>query len=251
MGENYDGIRELFQKGDTDIVIDGSKKQAVLEQAELFSAMQENHASVSGNKWQLLKSQVYYMDKTILTVHLMACLATVLLGGWKYWSEVSMIVSGVLGALSLMEVGGMFCARMTELEETCYFNVKQLVVFHMAFSGIISLTALFAAFLSAGLRQGSGIVKTGLYTLVPFVFTECLCMTILLMGIGRKNLLILVAAGIFSVFFWGVLSSIPGVYEVSAMAFWGMALAAGSGILAIQTKRFFDALDKGEILCAD
>lgn len=251
MMENYDDIRELFLKSDKDIIIDSSKKQAVMEKAAVLHKIQDRHMAVSDNKWKLLKCQIYYMDKTILILHLIFCLATVLLGSWQYWSEVSMIVSGVLGALSLLEVGGMFCARMTELEETCYFNVRQLVVFHMAFSGIVSLTALFAAFVSAGLRQGLVIMKTGLYTLVPFVFTECLCMTILLMGIGRKNLLILVAAGIFSSFFWGVLSSIPGVYEMSAMAFWGMALAAGSGILAIQTKRFFNALDKGEILCTD
>ena len=140
---------------------------------------------------------------------------------------------------------------MTELGESCYFNLLQLTAFQMAYSGLISLVTLLLTTVSASLKYQLDIMKIGLYILVPFVFTECICMTIMIMGIGRRNLLPIVAVGIFSALFWGVLTAIPGLYEASALVFWGIALIAGTGILIIQVMRFFRALDKGEIVCAD
>ena len=162
-----------------------------------------------------------------------------------------MIVSGALGALSLLEVGNLFSSGMTELGESCYFNVHQIAAFQMVYSGLISLTALLVTTVFTGLKYQLRIMEISIYILVPFVFTECICMTVMLMEIGRRNLLMLVAAGIFSILFWSVLASIPRLYEASALFFWGVALIAGIGILAVQIRRFFSALDKGEILCAD
>ncbi len=162
-----------------------------------------------------------------------------------------MIFACVLGALSLLEISNMLFSGMTELEESCYFNVRQIVVFRMTCSGIISLAALLAAFVSAGMKSKTSVVETGLYMLVPFVFTECVCMTVMVTEIGRRSKMFSVAAGIFSMLFWGVLSTIPSLYETSTFAFWGIAFFAGTGILAIQTKRFFDALEKGDILCVN
>lgn len=162
-----------------------------------------------------------------------------------------MIVSGALGALSLLEVGNLFFSGMTELGESCYFNVRQLAAFQMVYSGVLSLVALMLATVSAGLKYQLDLMRTGLFILVPFVFTECICLTVIILEVGRRNLLLIVAVGIFSALFWGVLASIPELYEASALAFWGVALMAGIGILAVQVRRFFNALDKGEILCAD
>lgn len=249
MSERYDDIKELFAKCDDGIMVDAAKKQAARNQ--ITKLVRKQAVSAPRSKWQILKSQVCYMDKSVLTVHMAACLGTALLGNWQHWEEIAMIISGVLGALSLFEVGSLFFSRMAELEESCYFNVRQLVGVQMFCSGIISLAALFLALMFAGLKYEIPVMETCLYLLVPFVFTECVCMTVMLTEIGRKNVLMLVAAGIFSALFWGVISSMPQLYETSAVAFWGMALAAGTGIFAVQTKRFFHALDKGEILCAD
>lgn len=249
MSKKYEDIKRMFDENDRSVIISVSKKQETLKHVEM--GLKEQSAIAVRNNWQMLKFQIYYMDKTILIVHLIACLIIVFLGSCRQWGQVSMIVSGALGALSFLEVGNIFFSRMTELGESCYFNVRQHTAFRMAYSGLISLAALLLTTVSASLKYQLDIMKTGIYILVPFVFTECVCITVMLMEAGRRNLLLIVATGIFSALFWAVMSSIPDVYEVSALAFWGVALIAGIGILVIQVRRFFGALDKGEILCAD
>ena len=162
-----------------------------------------------------------------------------------------MFFSGVLGALSFLEVGSMFFSRMTELEAVSYFNVRQLATFQMTYSGLLSLAALMIFTVFANIRLEKNLMVTCIYILVPFVFTECVCMTVMLTEIGRRNILLLIAVGIFSTFFWGILASMPMLYEASATVFWIVALLAGIGIFAVQIKRFFHVLDKGEIICAD
>ena len=265
MADRYNDIRELFHKADKSVRIDSVKKRETLEHLEQIRLNQtEQSALPPENDWhytdfrtevrtkaRILKSQIYYMDKTILAIHLMVCLGIIFLGSCRQWGQISMIASGALGALSLFEVGNLFFSGMTELGESCYFNVRQLAAFQMVYSGVVSLAALMLATVSASLNYHLDFMRTVLFILVPFVFTECTCMTVMLMEIGRRNLLLLVAVGIFSALFWGVLASIPDLYEASALAFWGVALMAGIGMLAVQVRRFFNALGKGEILCAD
>lgn len=249
MGEKYEEIRELFDKNDKRIIIDESFRQETIRCIKI--KLEEQSVLTIENKRQLLKYQIHYMDKTILIAHLMICLGILFFGSCQQWEQLSMIVSGALGALSLLEVGNLFFSRVAELGESCYFNVRQLIAFQMAYSGVISLVTLLLTTFSASLKYQLDIMKTGLYILVPFVFTEGICMAVMSMGIGRRNLLPLIAAGIFSALFWSVLATIPSLYEASALVFWGVALIAGIGILAIQVRRFFIALDKGEIICAD
>lgn len=249
MGEKHSDVKELFEKNDMIVIIDDLQKQATLRNVE--KKLEKQSALTAENTWQILKYQVYYMDKTILIIHLVICLGIFLFGRCPQWERISMIVSGAMGALSLLEVGNLFFSRMAELGESCYFNVRQLTAFQMVYSGVLSIITLSATTVSAGLKYHLDFMKIGLYLLVPFVFTECICMTMMILGIGRRNLLPLVAAGIFSALFWGVLSSSPYLYKASALVFWGMALIAGIGILAMQVRTFFSALDKGEIICAD
>lgn len=240
-------LRALFQKSDTSVIIDRTKKCETQIQIQRC----QHTEPVRKSRWRILIHQICYMDKTVFLIHLMVCAGVFLWGHGAQWERISMIAAGALGALSLLEVGNMFFQGTTELAESCYFNASQLAAFQMAYSGLLSLAVLLATTVYSGLKGQLDILNTGIYTLVPFVFTECVCLTVLLMEAGRRSLLLLVAAGVFSALFWGVLTLVPRLYEASALAFWGAALAAGTGILMIQLRRFFSALDRGELLCAD
>lgn len=248
MGENYRDIKDLFDKSDRNVIIDVARKQ---DTCGRVSTMPKRQPVLRRSTWQILKYQIYYMDKTILIIHMVICLVILFLGSCRQWGQISMIVSGMLGALSLLEVANLFFRGMTELGESCYLNVRQLTAFQMVYSGVISLAALLFTTVSAGLKYQLDIMRTGLYVLVPFVFAECICMTVMITEVGRRNLLLHVAVGIFSGGFWGVLSLIPELYTASALMFWGVALMTGIGFFVVQLNRFFNALDKGEILCAD
>lgn len=246
---NYSELKKMFAKNDMNVIINEEEKQKTLK--EIRAGLQGGAVSVPKSKWQILKIQIMYIDKIILLMHLIACIGIVLLGKWQQSERIFTISACVLGALSLLEVSAMFFTGVTELEESCYFNVRQIAVLRMTYSGIISLAAILTALVIAGREQGALFMETGLYTLVPFVFTECVCMTVMVSETGRRNKILFMAAGGFSVLFWGILSTIPSLYETSAAAFWWMAFLAGTGIFVIQTKRFFRALEKGEILCVD
>lgn len=253
MREKTDDIRDLFVKNDSGVIIDASRKQGTLECVSVQKFEQKNRVST---RWQIIKGQIRHMDKNILWMHLAVCIGIVVLvrTNWfdvQSWEKYGMIFSGALGALSFLEVGSMFFSKMTELEAVCYFNVRQLATFQMTYSGLLSLAALMIFTVFANIRLEKNLMVTGIYILVPFVFTECVCMTVMLTEIGRRNILLLIAVGIFSTFFWGILASIPMLYEASATIFWTVALLAGIGIFAVQIKRFFRVLDKGEIICAD
>lgn len=253
MREKTDDIRELFVKNDNSIISDPRKKQETLKCVSVQKFEQENSI---GTRWQIIKGQIRHMDKNILWMHLIVCLGIIVLvwTNWfhiQYWEKYGMIFSGVLGALSFLEVGSMFFSRMTELEAVCYLNVRQLAAFQMTYSGLLSLAALMTFTIFANIRLGKDIMVVGIYILVPFVFTECVCMTVMLTEIGRRNILLLIASGIFSAFFWGILAWLPMLYKASAIVFWVAALFAGICIFAVQIKRFFHVLDKGEIICAD
>lgn len=253
MREKIDDIRDLFLKNDSRIIIDVSKKQETQKYIRAQKFEQENSIST---RWQMIKGQMQYMDKNILWIHLAVCVGIIVLvwTNWfhiQYWEKYGMIFSGVLGALSFLEVGSMFFSRMTELEAVCYFNVRQLAAFQMTYSGLLSLAALMIFTVFANIRLGKDIMVVSIYILVPFVFTECVCMTVMLTEIGRRNILLLIAAGIFSAFFWGILAWMPMLYKASAIVFWVVALFAGICIFAVQIKRFFQVLDKGEMICAD
>ncbi len=165
MAEKYDDIREIFCKYDASLLIDDARKQETLEQLQLDQKAQAMLSPGRNRKhldFAILKYQFCYMDKTILFLHLAVCLGIIFLGRYRHWDQIAMIVSGVLGALSLLEVGNLFFAGMTELGESCYFNVRQLTAFQMVYSGVISLAALMITTVSAGLKYQLDIIRTGL-----------------------------------------------------------------------------------------
>lgn len=252
--KEYDDIKKLFEENDRNVIINASRKQ---ETMQCIRAQNTSIKNIPTVRWyHIVRGQLHYMDKSILYIHLAVCISMVCFvwTDWyelQSWEKYGMIFSGVLGALSILETGSMFFSRMTELEASCYYNVRQLTVFQMTYSGILSLAALLLSTVFANIRLEKNILMTGIYILVPFVSTECVCLAVMLTEIGRRNSLVLAAAGIFSAFFWNILVSMPRLYEASAMVFWVAALLAGIGIFAVQIKWFFKILDKGEIVCAD
>ncbi|MDE6365588.1 MAG: hypothetical protein K2L86_15225 [Lachnospiraceae bacterium] len=253
MRKEYDDIKKVFLENDSNVIINASRKQ---ETIQYICTRNTDIKNAAGTRWQLVIGQLRYMNKSIFWGHLAACIGMVVFvwANWydiQSWEKYGMIFSGALGALSVLEVGSTFFSRMTELEASCYFNVRQLTAFQMTYSGVLSLAALLLSTIFATIRLEKNILVTGMYILVPFVSTECVCLAVMLTEIGRRNILALTAASIFSAFLWSILASMPILYEASAMVFWFAALLVGAGIFTIQINWFFKILDKGEIICAD
>lgn len=244
-------LREMFKVCEKEILIDQRRKEITLE------VLRREKVSIKSSTFQMFKQQFYYMDKSMLWFQLGGCLilflAAAFMSRFDVKSEDMLICSAILSALlsvfSLTGISRIFAANIAELSESCYFNVKQMIVFQMIGSDVLNLTALLLVILFTGFRWSLLLVQAGLYILVPYVITQCGCMGVLLTGPGRQNPYIVIAAGLLMCVAHVFIASVPGIYQVSFIMFWGLAFVAGMIILGIQLKILFSALGKGEMLC--
>lgn len=253
--EKVKKIYEMFDNVDRNLQIDEKRKNASLR--ILQNKVKEKKISLINNKTQILWNQIKYMDKSILMYHLLLFIIILPIMTLMRRSAVDkegiiitcVILSGVLGIISIFEISHIFFSGIAEISESCYFNVKQIVAFYMSISGIINLTLLSIGILFVSVGWKIELLRVGLYILVPFVFTECCCLGVLLTKVGRKSSYMLVITGIFVIVSELILTSSLKLYETAALIIWGMAFAAGLFILGIQIKILFTGIKKGEIIC--
>lgn len=250
-------FRNCFAFSDSRLSIDDARKNSTL--ATLRQAINAKKILFVSDKRKIWYGQLHYADKTILYFHTFVCVFFLLAlklmemqqAEWTQMLTASMTLSGILGTLSMLAAGKSCLASLAELSESCFFNVRQMTAFDMVFADLISLVFLAAAILFAGFWWKIGLIRIGLYILVPFSFTQCVCLGILLTERGRRSLWLITATGILLSVFCVVLASYPRLYTGSALFFWAVALAAFGLIQGIQIKLLFAKLRKGEMLCTN
>ena len=126
-----------------------------------------------------------------------------------------------------------------------------MTAYDMVFSGLINLAALSAIIVFAGFQWKIRLIQIGLYILVPFIFTQCVCLGVLLTEIGRRNVWLVAAVGGFLSVFYVILASTPRLYTESALFLWAIALLINTAVFAIQIHTLFREIGKGEILCTN
>lgn len=250
-------IKSMFTSTDALLPIDVERKNRTLEKLRKEIAGKE--VLLVSNRRKIWLNQMRYADRSMICFHLLGCIVMLLLIVMMDIRQIdsesiiaaSMILAGVLGTLSVLEVGKVCFAKLSELSETCFFNVRQMAAFDMILSGILNLTALTAGILFVGLRWKIWLIQIGLYIMVPFIFAQCVCLGVLLTEAGRKNGWLTAVAGLFLSVVYAILASTPRLYTTSALFIWAIALVVGAVILGLQTKALFTAINKGEILCAN
>ena len=196
-------LKTRFVSTDSLFPINEQTKARSLQILRMEIADKEVHLVT--NKRKIWQNQLRYADRDMLWFHISGCILMLFLMkmmcvhdvDMDYMITTSMLLTGVLGSFSVLQVGKVCFARIAELSETCFFNVRQMAAFDMVLSGIISLAALLAGILFTGLQWKISLLQIGLYLLVPFVFTQCCCLAVLLTEMGRRNPVMLLAVGIF------------------------------------------------------
>lgn len=250
-------IKAMFVSTDVLLPIDSERKNSTLE--KLRHEIADKEIPLVSSRRRIWLNQIRYADRSMLGFHLLGCIVMLSMIVMMKVRQIdnesaiatSMILAGVLGSLSVLEVGKICFAKLSELSETCLFNVRQIAAFDMILSGIINLTVLSAGILFMGLHWKIWILQIALYILVPFIFAQCVCLGVLLTEAGRKNGWLTAVAGIFLCVFYAILASTPQLYTLSALFIWAIALGIGTIILGIQIKALFTAINKGEILCTN
>ena len=250
-------IKSMFASADALLPIDTERKHNTLQ--KLRQEIADKEVLLLNSNRKIWLNQMRYADRSMICFHVLGCTVMLLLMVMMDVRQIdngsiiaaSMILAGVLGTLSVLEVGKVCFAKLSELSETCFFNVRQMAAFDMILSGILNLTSLSAGILFVGFRWKIWLIQIGLYVMVPFIFAQCVCLGVLLTEAGRKNGWLTAVAGLFLSVVYAILASTPQLYTTSALFIWAIALIVGGIILGLQTKALFNALSKGEILCAN
>ena len=250
-------IKSMFASADALLPIDEDQKRSTLKR--LRQEITDKEVLLVCSRRKIWLNQMRYADRSMFGFHILGCIVTLSLIFMMKVRRIDnesviatfMILAGVLGSLSVLEVGKVCFAKLSELSETCLLNVRQLAAFDMVLSGIINLTVLSAGILFVGFHWKIWLFQIALYILVPFIFAQCVCLGVLLTETGRKNGWLTAAAGIFLSVFYAILASTPQLYTPSALFIWAIALVIGSIVLGMQTKALFTAINKGEILCTN
>lgn len=248
-------LREIFINADQTLQIDEKRKSDTL--LLLQKKIEEKQIRLVNNKKQILLNQIKYMNKSILLYHVLIfiIMLTVMMLMRRHAVEEEdiiitiVILSGALGVTTIFEISHVFFSGIAEISESCYFNVRQIVAFHMFISGIINLTILSIGTIFVSVSWKIEILRVVLYIMVPFVFTECCCLGVLLTKSGRKNSYLLVITGIFVTVSELILTASLKLYQATALIIWGIAFAAGLLILGVQIKILFTGIKEGEIIC--
>ena len=249
------GAKDCFRDIDSTIKINEKRKEETM--ILLQKKIEEKQISMIGSRKRILINQFRYMDKSMISVHLLFCIVFLLIAALMkhYGAEeediiwYSLFLSGVLGIVSVVEIGRIFGTGIAELSESCYFNVRQIVALHMLLSGIINLTVLLIGIVFVGMQWQISLLRLGLYFLVPFVTAQTCCLKVLRTEAGRKNPYLLIMTGIFLVMVYLIMGFIPELYMAAAYTVWTAALIAGLVLLGIQINALFRGIEKGEILC--
>ena len=115
MDNFHSSVKELFKKADASIKINISRKEET--QKALLEILPDKQYASSVNWLEIIKNQIFYMDKWIFFIQFAVCTITIFVILALYHTNAAsediiamgMILSGVLGAASVWEV--------------CYFSI--------------------------------------------------------------------------------------------------------------------------------
>lgn len=250
-------LKSAFADADAGLPIDKARRQAAL--AALHQAAACKEVYLVSNRRLIWQNRLRYADRSVILFHLLGCITMLFLMfvmdlqhvDRGFMTASAMILAGVLSSLSILTVSRVWFSKLAELSESCFFNVRQMASFDMVFSGLVNLAVLTGMILFAGSRWQIRLFQIVLYILVPYTFTQCACLGVLLTEAGRRNVWLIAAIGGFLSVFYVILASTPHLYTESALVAWLAALCIGAVLLGIQIHTLFREISKGEILCTN
>ncbi|MGL6200548.1 MAG: hypothetical protein ACRC3H_16580 [Lachnospiraceae bacterium] len=254
MNRNSD-IEKLFYNAGAEVTIDAKRRKQTLE---LLSSEIEHKKVVHENNWkQILHHQLYYMDKRVWMINFAMCLALIMLFFFMSYHNVdrqtivffSMLMSTLLGSLSMVIICNTSSSGMAELADSCYFNVSQIVLLELTILGIGNLVTLSFAVIFVGIRWDMHLLHIGFYIFVPLLFTEVVSLGALMTEKARRRPYLVIVCGIFSTVIFLILASMPRLFLSSAIVFWAFAFFIGIALLVIEMRKLFNKINEGEILC--
>ena len=138
---------------------------------------------------------------------------------------------------------------MAELGASCYFSTKQSVAVYMVIVGSVNLAIFILIILCIGSSLNIGVLQLGLYVMTAFFLSDIVSVGILSTEIGRENRYFLFISSVFLAIGYTVFSAVPTAFSAVSLGAWGIACFILGSLFALQLKKLFAEMIKGEILC--
>lgn len=172
-------------------------------------------------------SQASYIHKWVWV--LSVAVFGVLLGGAAQWQQETLwIAAGMMPFLALLSAqenmrSAMY--NMTELELSTRFSMKSIVLARMGLLGSFHLLLLLSLLPLLVLYGQAGIVRTGVYLLVPYLMTTFFSMVRVRKIRGRESLYLCLGIAVMVSGLQAVGNSVADWYRGELFPWWLLALA--------------------------
>ena len=251
-----DEIKNLFARANEQVPIDEMRKQKTYHAMIEEMGKQKMPMLSTGN---ILFHQFYYMDKLFLAVYgILICLGMFVIAALQYVGMnqneiimVCMVAAGILSIISINVIDKLFFGKMAELGESCYFNTKQCVAAWLVLAGMINVVMLFLIMGYLNFQWKVGLLQVALYILTPYLVSSIFALEILLLETNGKKSSLLGLSAVFLSIGYGIIGSIPGVLLTTALWIWIVAFFLSGLLFAVQIKKLFIKMEKGEVLCTN
>lgn len=235
--------------------LDTGKRDAAM--LHIREAIAQKQLRVRPSSWELLRMLVqnitkeYWIGQGIFVLTAYFCLHQMKLlraekGDYLLWFSLGAALMGLIG---ICELGKHVSYHMMELEQSCYFNLKQVWTINMILFGSVDILVLSCLSAVISRRTQMEFAAICVYLFVPFVLSN-LCYLLLFTAVrcgGRRywQLAAGAAMGVLSV----VPSLVPRVYYITYLWVWILILAVGVVLLMAEFCTVNKRFTQGEVLC--
>ena len=162
---------------------------------------------------------------------------------------VCMAGSAILSIMSICTIDKLFFGGMGELGESCYFNTKQCVAAWLVLSGVINAVMLVGGVGYLNYCWNLGLLQVVLYILTPYQVSNVIALRILSIENRGKRSALFGISVLFLPIGFVIVGSTSGVFLTAAVGMWVAAFFFSGFLFAVQMKKLFNKVEKGDILC--
>lgn len=247
-------IKKLFTDAKMQIYIDETKKQKTCR--EMIKELKKQKLPMIPVR-DILYHQILYMDKLFLTIYgAVICLGIIFIAILHYTGVnqnemimVCMAGSAILSIMSICTIDKLFFGGMGELGESCYFNTKQCVAAWLVLSGVINAVMLVGGVGYLNYCWNLGLLQVVLYILTPYQVSNVIALRILSIENRGKRSALFGISVLFLPIGFVIVGSTSGVFLTAAVGMWVAAFFFSGFLFAVQMKKLFNKVEKGDILC--
>lgn len=247
-------IIKMFDLADKVMPINEEKKNETFEKILLTFKKQKSPIE---KRSIILWNQFQYMDKSVLYAYGVLILLEIVFMLIFQAMQIStaeiisfcMAGSGIISITAILLLDKVFFHRMAELGASCYFSTKQSIAAYMIIAEGINSVMLLIATLYVSSLWKIAVMQLLMYILTPFLFSNVVAFGILMTQAGRRSAFSLFVSGIFLSILYMILPTIPSVFLASSIWIWCLLCFIMAMVFAIEIKKYFGKVEKGELLC--